>query len=664
MVAVTGIGSGLDIEGIVTQLIAAERGPVESRLLQRATRLTSQLSAFGTFQGALSNLQTSITTLSRASTFTQRSVSSSDSDAITATARSNAAPGSFRVQVNNLAEAQSLASGRFDSLTDTVGEGPLTLRFGTVDVDPPAASPQSFNGFSVNGDRASVSITLDSSNNSLQGVRDAINAADAGVSAAIVDDGEGFRLLLSATQTGAANAVEIQVDDADGNDADTAGLSRLSFSAGANNLEQTVAGRDASFSVNGLQLTSDSNRVESVVDGVDLTLRQATEAAVTVSIDNNEGAVRSAIEGFVSSFNNFARVSGNLTAYNADAGTAGPLQGDITARSIVSQVRTALARPAQGFDGPFSTLAELGIRTQADGSLSIDESTFNAALRDNFDRIAGVFARVGDAADSTVQFVSSTDATRVGRFDIEVTRLASRGALQGAAIAAPTALAPLVIDGSNDSLSLTVDGVASGAISLTQGSFESGEALAAALQARINGAEPFADRGISVSVAFTADNRLEIRSARFGSRSTVELTAIDTQSTATLGLAVGAGTAGQDVAGTIGGVAATGNGQRLSGAVGSPAEGLVIDVTGGTTGARGTVNVSSGVAVALNGVLEGFLGSDGLLALRTDGLQGRVERIEEDREALNLRLEALEERFRRQFSALDPLLATLRPAAA
>ncbi len=661
MVAATGIGSGLDVEGLVTQLVNAERAPAENRLLEQEARLTSELSAFGTLQGALSNLQTTINTLADPRTFNQRSASSSNTDAVTASATATAAPGSFNVNVNSLATAQSLASGSFASLTDAVGEGELTIRFGTVQATPPDSSPQTFDSFSVNSDRATATISIDSSNNTLQGVRDAINEADIGVSAAIVDDGSGFRLLLSATETGAANALEIQVSDTgDGSDIDASGLSRLAFNSGANNLTQTAAASDASFSINGLALTSASNSVENVIDGVDLNLREITENPVTVSVSNNEGAVRSAIEGFVASFNNFATVSNNLTAFDAEAGTAGALQGDFSARSIITQVRNALGRSAEGFDGPFSTLAELGITTQADGTLAINESRLNDALESNFDSVAGVFARVGETSDSNVRFVSSTDATQVGSFDVEITQVATRGALEGAAIGAPTALSPLVIDDSNDSFRISVNGVASEEIFLTQGSFESGADLAAELQTRINGDAALSQANISVNVEFTADNRLRITSDRFGSSSDVAIDAVDAATTAGLGLSVASGVAGQDVAGLIGGVAATGSGQTLRGAVGSPVAGVVLDITGGALGPRGSLSVSSGVAVGLNGILEGFLDANGLIDLRTDGIQSSVDRLEEDRENLNRRLEALEARFRAEFNALDTLLASLQ----
>ncbi|MFK8043164.1 flagellar filament capping protein FliD, partial [Congregibacter sp.] len=325
-----------------------------------------------------------------------------------------------------------------------------------------------------------------------------------------------------------------------------------------------------------------------------------------------------------------------------------------------TQVRSALTGSSNGFEGPFSTLAELGITTQANGNLAIDEGRLGAALRDNFDSVAGVFAQVGQSNDSSVVFDGAGSSTQVGNFSVEVTQLATRGSIAGAAVVAPTALAPLTIDGSNDTLSLTIDGVSTDLVSLTQGDFESGDALAAELQSRINGDDNLLEAGISVSVTFDASNRLQIQSSRFGSESSVVIDSVAASTTGTLGLSAGSGTDGVDVAGTIGGVAATGSGQSLIGAAGSASEGIRLSIIGGTTGARGSVNISSGVAVSLSDVIDRFLDSNGLIDLRTDTLEADVARIEEDREALEARLEAIEARFRNQFNALDILLANLQ----
>lgn len=661
MVAATGIGSGLDIEGLVTQLVAAERGPAETRLVQRESRLTAQLSAFGTLQGSLNSLQSSAASLSDVATFNQRSATSSNATAVSVSTTSGASPGSLSVVVDELARSQSLASGGFSSLTDTVGEGQLVFRFGSATLTPPDTQPQTFDSFSVNADRPSASITIDSSNNTLQGVRDAINEADIGVSAAIVNDGQGFRLLLNSTETGAENALEIQVvDSGDGDNGDASGLSRLAFNETAANLSQTVEARDASFSINGLAITSASNTVEDVIDGINLTLRATTETPATVTVSENVGAVRGAVQDFVEAFNNFANVANNLTSYNPDTDSAGALQGDFSARSIINQIRVALGSGADGFDGPFSTLAEIGIRTQSNGTLTIDETQFSEALEDDFESVAGVFAQVGQVADSNITFSGGTSETQVGSYAVQVSQLATRGSLAGGAISAPTVGSPLLIDANNNTLSLSVDGTASGVINLTAGSYDSGAALADEIQSRINGDSALQAAGVSVSVRFNDANELEISSTSFGSDSSVAINSVGGSSTATLGLAVASGAAGLDVAGTIGGVAAIGSGQQLRAANGSAAEGISLTVNGGALGARGTVNFSTGVAVGLNGLLEGFLSSDGLLDLRADSLQGSVERISDDREALNTRLDAIEARFRRQFNALDSLLANLQ----
>jgi flagellar hook-associated protein 2 len=654
----TGIGSGLDIEGLVSQLVAAERGPVENRLLQREARLTSEISALGTLQGALAGVQDSVDGLTTLGTFEQRSASVTNSSALSVSVDSSAAVGSFNVEVSQLAQAQSLASGSFASLTDEVGEGTLTFRFGTTDYTPADPGPESYNGFTVNGNRDSVSVVIDAGSNTLEGVRDAINEADIGVSAVVVNDGSGFRLLLSASETGADNSIEIQVDDSgDGVDTDDAGLSRLAFNAGAANLTQTAAGRDAQLSINGLAITSAGNTVSNVVDGVTLALRNTTDSAATVSVSANEGAVRTAIDDLVESYNRFVGIANQLTDYNPETGVAGTLQGDFTARSVINQVRAALSGSAQGFDGAFSSLAEIGITTQADGTLRVDDATLSAAFADNFEDVVGVFAQVGRLDDAAID-VRLVGEARVGDLAVEITQLATQGVLSGAAISEPTALSPLTIDADNDSLTLLVDGTEA-EITLTQGTFESFQELVAELQSRINGNAALSAAGARVTVSVSDSNELRITSDRFGSGSSVEISSVDTNTVAELGLSVAAGSAGQDVAGSIGGVAASGDGQVLTGAAGTDSEGVVLTVSGGEIGYRGALSVSQGIGVALNGVLEGLLGSSGILGSRTDGLQTSVERIGDERSDLDLRLEALEARYREQFNALDILLSSI-----
>jgi len=404
MITAAGVGSGLDIESLVTQLIAAERAPVENRILRRDAQITAELSAFGTFKSALSTFQNNLGDLNVLSNFGRRTGVSSDADILEATSNGTAVSGSYDVSVTQLAKSHSLASGAYSASDDVVGTGTLTIRFGTTDYTPPDPGPEAYNSFTVNPERGVATITLDSSNNTLEGVRDAITATNIGVNATIVNDGSGFRLLLSSDQTGLENSIEIAVDDTgDGNSLDDAGLSRLAFNADATNLAQTVAAQDASFTVNGLSISTPENVASGVIEGIDLTLKAVTGASpVTVSVDEDVDALKEIVTTFVNGFNGFVQTTNALTAFDVASGTSAPLQGDFSVRSIVGQVRQVLTNAVEGFDGPFSNLSELGISTQLDGTLAIDDAQLTSVLTENYDDVVGLFAAVGLPSDSSV----------------------------------------------------------------------------------------------------------------------------------------------------------------------------------------------------------------------------------------------------------------------
>lgn len=656
MITAAGVGSGLDIESLVTQLVAAERSPVENRLVQRDAQITSELSAFGVFKSALSSFQGSLSELNSISNFGRRVGTSSNTDILEAVSDGTAVSGSYDIAVSQLAKAHSLASGTFSSSDEVVGTGTLTIRFGTTDYTPPDPGPEAYNSFAVNPERGVATIEIDSSNNTLEGVRDAINNAGAGVTAAIVNDGSGFRLLLSSEQTGLENSIEISVDDTgDGNGLDASGLSALAFNSAAVNLSQTVAAQDAAFTVNGLLITTPTNTANGVIEGIDLTLKDISGTApVTVSVSEDKEGLKQLITDFVDGFNSFMQTANSLTAYDSTTGSAGELQGDFSVRSIVNQVRQVLSDSVEGFNGPFSSLSEIGISTQADGTYALDSARLDSVIDDSFDELVGLFAAVGLPSDASVDFVSSTEDTAVGSYAVEITQVATRGQLLGAA-----AGFPLTIDADNDEFTIAIDGVTSGSIALTQGTYASGELLAAELQSRINGDSALAQSGALVDVVFNTDH-FEITSTQYGGSSTVEILSVDTNTAADLGLSVAVGNPGLNVAGTIGGVAALGFGNLLTGVAGSDVQGLQIRVNGGTAGSRGQIDFSRGVAYQLNTLVSGFLDADGILDTRTGSLQDRAEDIDVEFERLDRRMEALEARYRSQFTALDTLLSQLQ----
>ena len=318
MITATGIGSGLDIEGLVTQLVAAERQATDLRLTRNQAERQQELSALGTLQGALSSLQAGLSGLSSASSFNQIQTTSSDTGALIASGDSDAVPGSYSVAVSQLATPESLASTAFaDQDSTALGTGTLTIRRGTTDYD---SGTDTYNSFTLNPNADITTITIDDSNNTLEGIRDAINASDTGINATIVNDGSGFRLLLNAEDTGRENSFEITVDDTtDGDNTDnTVGLSRFAFNSAATNLEQTIAAQDAQLTINGLAVSSSSNTISEVVSGVELTLNQVTDSPVSVVVEEDREAAVAAVEQFINSYNAFVNTTNALSSFNPD----------------------------------------------------------------------------------------------------------------------------------------------------------------------------------------------------------------------------------------------------------------------------------------------------------------------------------------------------------
>jgi flagellar hook-associated protein 2 len=387
-ITASGLGSGLDINGLVSQLVAAESKPASTRLDRREVSLQSQLSAIGTFKGALSDLQSAISALTSTSKFEGMKTTVGDESLFTASTTNTAQVGTYRVEVKKLAQAQTLVSSenhRFAAATDTVGTGTLILRFGSYDA----------NGvFTENAAHTQPSpITIDESNNTLSGIRDAINEANIGVRANIVNDGSGYRLVLSSSETGEKNALQISVADDDGNNTDAAGLSLLAFGAGANNMTQTTAAQDAQLVVDGLSVNSTGNTVTGVLDGVTFNLKAAKEGTTTtLAVAKDTGAATNAVQSLVDAYNKFTDTVNSLTAYNTATKEGGPLLGDASVRSISGQVRSALGAQVGDTTSTLHTLSDIGISFQKDGKLSLDKSKLEKALAADPQAVANLFA--------------------------------------------------------------------------------------------------------------------------------------------------------------------------------------------------------------------------------------------------------------------------------
>lgn len=664
MLTATGLGSGLDISGMVSQLVAAERAGADLQLNRESSKLNTRLSAFGSLKGALAGLQTSLGALAQAGAFGSKSVTSSNTAAFAATVTGDPVATSYTLEVNQLAGAHALASQALGSSVDaTLGTGTLTFRFGTTSYD---AGTDNYAGFTLDPASSITTLTIDSSNNTLEGLVDTINSADFGVRASLVNDGSGYRVLLGSETTGLAGSLQISVDDTDGNDVDGSGLSVLAFNAGATEMEQTNAATNALFKVNGLTVQSGTNVVDDAIPGLSLILKETTSAPFTLKVEQDTTTVTSAFSSFINSYNQLRGTIVTLAGYNAATGTAGVLQGDFTVRAAMNQIEGILRGNVSGVDGSYLNLAELGLKTNATGSYVLDTARFKTALLEAPQNVTQLFAALGVPDNAQLAYQAATAATEPGDYAVTVSTAASAGSYTGAGVLPDFDLGgTLTIDADNDTFALSVDGVASGTLTLGHGVYASGADLAAELQARINGAAPLVAAGLGVSVAYDSANaRLVLASQSVGSTSAIAISAVDVSSAASLGLDVGAGTDGTDVAGTIGGVAAQGAGRRLTGATGSAAEGLAIEVEGSATGALGTVAFTRGVAEQLKLLLEQVLATEGGLAQRVDTINTRKQQVEARRAELELKWKAVEARYLRQFNALDGLLSSLQSTSA
>jgi flagellar hook-associated protein 2 len=359
-----GLGSGLDIESLVSNLVSAEGQPAALRLNRKEVALQADLSAFGTLKGAMSAFQSSVQSLKLSSAFQVRTATSSNTDLFTVSAGSAAVPGGFSIRVDQIAQAAKMRSADFSSDTAVMGAGTLNIGLGTT----------------------SFSITTDSTT-TLAGVRDAINKAsdNPGVKATIIKVDSGSQLVLTSDKLGAANTITIGATDTDALDGND--LTRLATA----NLVSVQSPTDALIHVDGQPVTKDSNSFTDVIGGVSITLKKADPLKTeTLSVGIDKDSTKNKVNDFIKSYNTLASTISSLSSYDAKTKQGGPLLGDATLRGVQSQIRQGLSNPVLGNVGA-ETLAEIGIKTTSSGTLELDSTKFDSVMAANPDAIAQLF---------------------------------------------------------------------------------------------------------------------------------------------------------------------------------------------------------------------------------------------------------------------------------
>jgi flagellar hook-associated protein 2 len=743
-----GIASGLNTTEIVNAIITAERA--SARLLEsRQTQKTNELSTFSSLEALLLALKTETSRIAKSSTFDVSQSSVSDSTILDVNAPGLVPKATYEIQVRKLAQAHQVASQGFASLSDAVGTGTFTIQV---------------------GDGSAKTVTLTAENATLSGLRDAINAADAGVSASIINDGSTtnpYRLVLTGTSTGLKNRItltnglsggaapdfttarfdapekllvafgtsaqlslgatasysgnenktytftvkgsgsqtvgvgEITVEWTDGTNSGTVLVSqadteialsgtgsdglKLSFSAGTLTAgdafqvqtfaPQLQAAQDAEIAVGTsgggatpLILRGATNTLSGALPGITLALKKTNAAGekVTVTVGPAVDNVKTRVQDFVGKYNAVISAIDKQFSYDETKQEGGTLLGDSSLLFIQSRLRTRIGSAIPGLVGELKMLAALGIRSDSEGLLKIDDAKLTKMIEENWESVRKLFTNSGGTNKTGISFISATADTKTSEsgYDVDITQAATHGYYQGKEISDPAVTALVIASGSN-SLKITSDGVTSDTITLSAGTYTSGAQLAAELQTRIDNDEKMKGRGIVVEfVDNGTSGHLTLTSGSYGSTSTVSVAADLAGSAAELlGLSGAASVNGLDVKGTINGEAATGKGQILTGDEDNEnTAGLVLKVELASdellTGVDGRITYTRGIGAALDAELDLLTRTNtGFVNARKKGIQAQINDIKDQIKRIDERLVIRRNALLKQFAAMEEAIS-------
>ncbi|MEH6651605.1 MAG: flagellar filament capping protein FliD [Motiliproteus sp.] len=531
-----GGGSGIDTQALVKSLVEAERAPREFTLDSKTKTLETQISGYGALRNAMAGIQDSMELLADADTFDARNVAFGDTTLVTPTSvDAGAATGEYEMHVSSLASAHSLSVGGFADADAVVGNGTLSFSFGDWDAGFTALDTS-------NASKAAKTLTIDDSNNTLNGIKDAINAADFGVQASIIDVGDGTYTLQIASESGASNEMKIAVAEET-----PAGLAaKLQFDETTQSMAQKNEGQDASFTINGLAVTRSSNTIDDVIDGLEFTLSGVSEDlndTMTIGIEADKTFGEQIVRDFVEAYNLFLEQTGNLTTpadvdEDAEDQSLGALSRDPTTKTMVNQVRSMISDTLTGLSGNYTALATIGIQTQISGDLEIKEDLFQEALDNHYSSLTDIFTGATSTSDARLGIVKTTAATASGTFDVVVTTDPAKGYAAGGSISATDAAdlalttATGVFAGGLDtsagdySFEIKVDGTSSSLITLT-GNYADTDALIADMQAQINGDESLSGVAAAVDISYDSTTGSYTTTSRtYGKTSTLEFSNI------------------------------------------------------------------------------------------------------------------------------------------
>lgn len=367
---------GLDIEKMVEVIVKKETIVRQLKHDNHVKNVNAEISAIGQIKSQLTNLQASLSKLKELSTSYPMKYSVTDASYFNTSLTSGAQAGVYQVIVKNLAQQQSLASSYYVSSDDSLGTGNLTITLGTYSLDN--------SGFTQNPDTKPVTISITEDNKSLSQICQAINKAQAGVTASLIQDSQGVRLAINSNNTGLNYAMKITGD-----------ISALNYdpTTSQTGLTQTMAAKNSLISINGLDLNQNSNQINNALTGLNLNLLKADpNTTVTLTVDNNKDQISGFIKDFVKQYNDSMTLLTNITGYNAETRKGGYFQGDSQLRSLKFELNKWATGMLPNQAGPLKSLSDLGITSNRQGLLEIDQTIFQKNLDNNYQDIGALFA--------------------------------------------------------------------------------------------------------------------------------------------------------------------------------------------------------------------------------------------------------------------------------
>lgn len=628
----SGLVSGIDTDPIIEQLNRFNQARLDT-LETRQQEAVDKQTIFKTVEARVLTLQSSFSSLAkvRNGAFDARTATSSDEDIVTVAANATATEGVHQLTINQLAKANIEGSQGFASETSEVQTGTLTISAGG----------------------SAETITIDSNNNTLEALASEINAADVGIQATIINDGsdtDPFRLLLRAENSGSDNAISI--------------TNNLTGGSGTQpTFSEVQAEQDAQVQIGSgagaITVNSATNLVTGLIPGVTLDLQSENSAKeVTITIENDTAGIQSTIEGFVEEFNALVGYINEQTRFDPETLVSGPLAGDRRLLSLQQTITTSILSTSSNLPSSINRLSAFGISITQTGRLTIDSTEFSNFLNGDFDDVRKAFALNGESNNVGVRFVFGSDDTQESGgspYQVDITQAAEQ-----ATATATTGLVSdsIVIDSSNNSLTLAVSGLGSESITLTEGTYTKSQ-LATELQTRLR-----ADTNVGrfeVSVAVNGSDQLVLTTGNYGSSASVS--SVSGSAASTLGFNGTETGTGLNVEGSfiVGGTTetATGSGQVLRGDGDNANTAdirLVVDLTASQIGSSvdAEISVTRGIASRLEIDFQQLVDStSGRLKSINDAFSEEVsdiaDQIIEEQEALDDNTAAL----LRQFAALE-----------